>query len=150
MGAPVTYTEAPASAEAIGYVLEHLWSRGREELVRLGIDRADAPAYFAMLAGKGQSGALLADGEPILVAGICPEPGGFFTWFQATDKFDEHALHITRRMRAVARAHPQPVRVYSVLCHPLAERWFKAMGFVRDGWRGATTAGHPLYRFEVR
>jgi hypothetical protein len=130
--------------------MAHLWTRGDEELGRLGLTRRAARNCAREWIDAGDSGELLADDVPVFVSGIFCDRGTHVTWFQATDAFDEHALHITRRVREFVRDYPQRPVLFSTLVHPAARRWFRAIGFEGDNWRGQTAIGFPLYRFVRR
>jgi hypothetical protein len=144
----VTYAEVDVTPERLALLFSRMWDRGREELERLGISPTDA--FRMLLAYPGRKGILTADGEPILAAGISEANGEAFTWFQATDEFELHASQITRTLRRNVRKHEGQVFIYSVMVHPLTERWFNALGFVRDDWTGTTAANWPLFRFKRR
>lgn len=141
------YTEAPITPDILRIVLGNLWERGAEELRRLGMSADECLARFWWYAQTGKSGALLADGLPVMVAGIHEDGSEAFTWFQATDDFDQHAVAITRVLRRRIKEYPGSVFIYSVCCHEKTERWFKALGMRPDGWTALTTKGYPLRRF---
>lgn len=138
----------PAQYLHLAYVMLHLWPRGEEELAGLAMTREDGFKRFAHYVATGvTSGCVLADGVPILASGIVREGPTAFTWFQATPAFDEHARHITRIIRREALDYPGVLHIYSQCVHEKTERWFHALGFVRDQWQGVTPTGRPLYRF---
>lgn len=143
----MTYQETAVTPELLAVLWSRLWQRGRDEFAAHDMSLQDAFWLFLRYAQDGRSGILLADGEPVLVAGIAPDRGTSFTWFQATDDFEKHALAITRTLRKAVKAHDGPLHIFSVLIHPKAERWFKSLGFNKDNWEGRTAAGKPLYRF---
>src|SRR5262245_12934705 len=106
--ATVSYSEiVPASQNGLDYVMSHLWDRGVEELRRLGLTHRQArDRFLGYIADDGAySGVVLADEVPIFASGISADERGCFTWFQATDAFDDHVIHITRRVRKQVRAH---------------------------------------------
>jgi hypothetical protein len=142
------YSEEPVTPEGLAVIFANLWQRGKDEFARNGISMQDAFRMFLHYAKLGRSGILLADGVPIMASGIATENGESFTWFQATEAFDRHAMQITKTLRREAKAHVGPLYIYSVLVHPQTERWFKALGFVRDQWEGKTAAQCPLFRFK--
>lgn len=144
------YRQDAVTPPALAFVLAHLWERGVEELRRIGLSRDEAFARFMDYAQRGRSGVMYADDVPVLACGTCPEEGGRFTWFQATDAFVDHAIQITRWLRKELKRDEGPVYIYSVCVHPETERWFHALGCERDGWVGRTAAGFPLYRFARR
>jgi len=130
-----------AGAEGyIDYVFSHLWARGVEELAGLGMTPEQAAAAAHELAANGESYAYLA-GDPVCVFGAVDG----CTWFQATDAFLEHHVGITKALTEMA--DKGEYTIYSQCNHPLTEKWFGRMGFVKDGWQGVTVTGTPLYRF---
>lgn len=141
----MTYTEIAVTPATLDAVLANLWPRGREELRRLGLTINAARARFMRYVGAGESVALLADGEPVMVCGVVNEDGEAVTWFQATSAFEQHALAITRWLRRQLRC--REVFIYSCCVHDNAARWFHALGMEPDGWRGRTPLGFPLTRF---
>lgn len=122
----------------IRYVLDHLWSRGVEELGRLGLTREGALERFDAYARSNAVGdravALVEpNGDPVVVVGIATwELLPSFTWFQATEAFDRHAAAITRYIRREAAVHRGPLAIYSVCVHEATERWFRVLGFRFD------------------
>ena len=141
-----TYSRVPGSPAMLAYVWEHLWARGKEEFARLGISESEALQRVTSYL-QYENGCLQADGVPVCVFGMCPDGDTWCTWFQATDAFDEHAAEVTSYLYDENELRPQITRVYSVLVHPKAEKWFRCIGFERDGWESTTPAGYPLYRF---
>ena len=143
-----TYAQIPITPDILSQVFDHLWPRGREELRRVGIGIADAYQSFMEWSRTGRSGALTADGVPVLVCGIYPESDrSAFTYMACSEDFDKHWRAITRTMRRELKAWPGVVYIYSVCVHDEAEAFFRVLGFERDGWTGRTAAGHALYRF---
>jgi hypothetical protein len=141
----MTYSETAVLPGNFCYVMDHLWPRGQEEVRRLGI--GDGRGHFWRLAHQGRSGCLLANDEPVLLAGICPDGDSHATWFLATAEFDKHFVAITRVLKREARQHKGLLYIYSTVVHPKTERWFKTLGFTKDDWQGKTAAAWPLYRF---
>lgn len=142
------YRLAPVDSAALAFLWNHLWARGREECARLGCSLALGFDALANFVGRGDAVMLYAALRPVFVLGAMPEGAGYVTFFAATDEFEQHASTITRVLRRFARDYFRaPLYIYSVLVHPQAERWFRALGFERDGWCGRTPAGYPLYRF---
>lgn len=141
---------APVTPPRLHDVLARLWPRGEEELRRLGLDKQQAFNRFMGYAlGGPRSGIALDRGRPVLASGVARENGELFTWFIATDDFDDHASAITRLMRR--QTHDLPgLRIYSVCVHPDTARWFHVLGFDRDEWEGVTPVGYPLFRFTRR
>lgn len=144
-----TYTVRPVAPELLAQLWDKLWQRGREELARLGFSIASGYREFLRFAERMIDGGIIcADDEPVAVAGICPDGDGtYFTFFQASESFHQHAKKITRIVRDHVRRCREPVFIYSVMVHPDTERWFGLLGFELDGWCGRTPVGHSLYRF---
>lgn len=144
---PVYRTE-PVTADGLQYLLDHLWPRGVEELRRLGLTHEQALRRFMGYAGRGRAGVLSADDVPLIATGTCTEDGERFTWFIATDAFEQHPIAITRFLRRHLQTEPTPIHIYSVCIHPDTARWFAALGFRRsEHWIGTTPAGYPIWRF---
>lgn len=143
------YTIHPIDETLLAQLWENLWDRGHVELTRLGHTVASGYREFLKFGERSiDSGIVCADGKPVAVGGICPDGDGtYFTFFQATGSFREHAKKVTKVLRKQINSCNEPVFIYSVLVHPDTERWFKTLGFERDGWCGRTYVGHPLYRF---
>lgn len=143
-----TYTVHPIDEALLARLWDHLWQRGKLELAKLGYSLSSGYREFLSLADRAiDSGILCADGEPVAVSGICPEDGCYFTFFQASESFNDHAKKITRELRRHTKQCEGTLYIYSVLVHPETERWFNVLGFERDGWCGRTSVGHPIYRF---
>ena len=142
-------TERPCTTDSIYYVLSHLWARGKEELRRLDMDWERALYRFAHYAQTGHKArSLWADERPVVVVGIASDGGEAFTWFQATDEFDRHALAITKYIRKEAAAFDGPLCIYSVCVHPQTERWFRALGFAPTDHAETLPTGATLRKFE--
>ena len=141
-------TVEPVSRDHILYVLSYLWPRGEEELQRLGLGKAEAYYRFADYCHHGRNHALIWDGKPVAIVGICNDADESFTWFQATDEFADHAGQITRHIRREAAAHKGPLYIYSVCVHPDTERWFRVLGFINDNNSQTLPTGATLMRFK--
>jgi hypothetical protein len=139
-----------ATVDDISYVVANAWERGKTELEMLGLDAERAVSQFVDFTKKGGSWVGVVDDVPVAVTGIVTDDPTPFTWFQATDGFHENASRITRQLRLGVKAHQGDLYIYSVCVHPDTEKWFKVLGFVRDGWTGLTPAGFTLYRFVRR
>lgn len=146
----MTYTREPVTPERLALVFAYLWPRGREEAKRNGLHVEDVYRLFLTYTHRGPCGILCADGVPVMASGICADGDSAFTWFQATDKFDDHAREITKVLRRESQKYPGDVYIYSVMVHPQTERWFRALGFAKDDWEGKTAANWPLFRFRRR
>ncbi len=103
--------------------------------------------FLAYAENGTESAIFCADGEPVLVAGICPDGNSSFTFMEATRDFNDHYLFIVRTLRKRSKSSGD-LYIYSVLVHPLAARFFRAIGYERDEWESKTAAGWPLYRFK--
>lgn len=140
-------TVEPASPSNIRYVLDHLWPRGQQELQQLGLTQAQAQVRLQDYAATGvRSGTLIAE-RPIVITGIASARAGDFTWFQATDEFEQYASAITRFIRRQAQGYARPLSIYSVCVHPDSARWFRVLGFTPDGWEQQLATGATLHRF---
>ncbi len=145
------YKVVPITPQLLAGVWDDLWERGAEEFRRIGISPNEALCACVGFAQNAvDSVILLADDKPVLVAGICPDEGGAFTWMQATKDFDQHALAIIRLLRNRIRAYTGPLYLYSTLVHPASAKFYHVLGFAPDDWQGKTPAGAALYRFKRR
>lgn len=144
----ITYIERPVTRRGLEDLSACLWQPGREELRLLGYSEWKMVESFLRFAATGSdSGILYADGAPLMAAGIAPEEGGSFTWMQASTAFGKHRLACLRTLRRRIRQHRGPLYIYSVLPHAATDRFYRALGFVPDAWRGATATGNTLYRY---
>ncbi len=142
------YCTAPVTPELLAGVWSDLWDRGHEEFRRLGLSPSEALALCERFAEQAaDSVILLADGKPVLAAGITPETDSAFTWMQATTDFDRHARPIIKLLRKRIRAYAGPLFIYSTLVHPESAKFYQVLGFELDGWHGKTATGAALYRF---
>ena len=150
--------ERPITPQALRYVLAHLWPRGVEELRLLGVTKDGAYSRFLSYARHpwGHTPCVLEfDGVPAVVFGVSGDDGGAFTWFQATDAFEQYAGEITRYIRREAKAYTVPLFIYSVCVHPDTARWFRVLGFaptekVRELPSGALLRQFERVRADVR
>jgi hypothetical protein len=144
-----------ASPEAVDFVMSNLWQRGRDELGVLDISDEAARAIIAHQRAIGApTMALWVDGRPVVILGLMHtgEPRAMRTWFQATEEFSDNALAITQQLRdsmaqfADARGLDY-IEIVSPCVHPLAGRWFKALGFDFDVDRYMMIGQNRLYRY---
>lgn len=146
-------TEVPATPERIGYVLRNLWVRGEKELILNGLSKKDAFQTFCEYTKGHYAGCLVdEEGVPVLVAGIVDDHGESYTWFLATERFNDFASEVTRYVRRVIQRHKtDPVRIYSVCVHPDTEKWFRVLGCDKDeDFALSLPSGATLYRFKRR
>jgi len=149
VGLGVTYTEHPVTPELLARLWANLWDRGKTEFERWGSTMDEEFHRFLTYAENAtQSAIFCADGAPVLVAGICPEGNAAFTFMEATQDFERHYVFIVRTLRRRSKTHKGTLYIYSVLIHPLAEKFFHSIGYERDEWVGQTAAKWPLYRFK--
>lgn len=144
-------TEAPVTPERLMFVLDHLWDRGKSEMVLLGLDKPAAFARFMGYARNGRKARVLeADGVPVVAVGGASEPDEQtdFTWFVATNEFEKHARAITRYIRAETKAYPGPLCIYSVCLHPDTAKWFRVLGYAPTDYAKRLPSGATLHKFE--
>lgn len=148
----MTYERSPITIPLLKRLWANLWERGREEIKRLGLTEQQALALFAGYAATGDGGILLADGEPVLVAGVIrAESGSIETFMQASNDFERHYREIVRQMRRFVDKLTEPAYIYSVTVHPKSDRFFKSIGFLPDdSFRERLPSGWTLRRFVRR
>ena len=137
----------PLVLPGLAYVLEHLWYISAIELERLGLNRETAWARFTRYMTMGPSKMLIADNVPVVAVGKVFEGDEWFTWFLASDKFEDHGKAVTREVRKLVREHDGLLRIYSLCVHKDLRKWLQVLGFVPDEWEGKSPAGWPIYRF---
>lgn len=131
---PEPFTSSGRTTVLLERMWPNLWLRGLEEIDRLGMSDKEAFDTLLSCSVRGRGGFLLADGEPVLIAGVmaADEPAVYDTFMQATEDFPRHYREIVRQMRRYVNAVRGTVRIYSVTVHPKSERFFRAIGFEPD------------------
>lgn len=133
-------TFAVAEKKDFDYILDNLWARGQEEADNYAIrTKEELHDRLAQMAKEHGYVVRFSSGEPVAAFGAhVIEKELYSTWFIATDRFDEAVLSVTKFLRGFIREkiHTRPqaeLQLISAVVNPLAPRWFKMLGFEKEG-----------------
>jgi len=151
-----TVLAVPLMAGDVEYIFKHIWERGELEIKVFDISMERAMEMVKCYIGMRHAYTVLDKYLPVAIFGCYEtEPGYWRTWFLATDEFKGRlGIKVTRIshaliMEASKADKMKQMESISALTHPLAERWFRSLGFSKDSDYNVTVCGKPLYRFYI-
>lgn len=127
----------PLKYSDISFVIENLWERGKQELSHHGKMSMEAVMeHLAIAAAHNDGYVMRVEDEPVAVFGAMGKNGHYYSWFLATERFDEVGKTATRLLRGfikekVTDRPDATLEMASAGLHPDTERWFDVIGFVK-------------------
>lgn len=125
-----------ATEDDIQYVAENLWLRGKNELNLEDIEKIRECMRMLALKSENMTWTVRKDGLPVFVFGAYYNLIGdtFYTWFLATDRFQEIGLSATVFLKRFIAAEKKQyegskIELWTAVEHEDAERWFRLLGF---------------------